>query len=298
MIGSDWNAGFFADGAHGVVAVHLGHHDVHQDDVDVGRAARAARSPPCRSRRRRPSCPALRGRSSSRRCCGCRRRRRAPSCRRAWPPTGGAPRSCARFGSGSSAIERWRKSAASSKSRSGERTCLSTMLCARRVRRASSACATSRARRRGGAGPRAPRSWASASISSNPRMSASSRPRTATSKRSSASESSASLPGAHRPDGDVGAADAAPRGAARASGSRSATRTRRVRRGDEARQIGEGLVERVAVLERLAQDAPRAHAERPLALLLGGDHLDGDVARHEIVLEPVEHAASRRCRGG
>ena len=36
-IGSSLNCENLADGAHRVDAVHLGHHDVHQHDVDVGR---------------------------------------------------------------------------------------------------------------------------------------------------------------------------------------------------------------------------------------------------------------------
>ena len=44
MIGSVLNWSMRADGAHRLVAVHDRHHDVHQDDVDVGRVARAAAS--------------------------------------------------------------------------------------------------------------------------------------------------------------------------------------------------------------------------------------------------------------
>ena len=36
MIGSRRSAGFWRMHLHGFVAVHLGHHDVHQDDCDVG----------------------------------------------------------------------------------------------------------------------------------------------------------------------------------------------------------------------------------------------------------------------
>ena len=42
--------------------------------------------------------------------------------------------------------------------------------------------------------------------------------------------------------------------------------------------------------EWLGQDADRAQAQSALALLVGGDDLDGDVAGCQIVLEPVEHA--------
>ena len=76
-------AGELADLAHGLQAVHLRHHDVHQHDVDVGLALHdldrvaavvGGEDAPCRS----PRAP-----SRARRCCACRRRRSAPCGRRA-----------------------------------------------------------------------------------------------------------------------------------------------------------------------------------------------------------------------
>ena len=64
MIGRTLNFADLADRAHGVVAVHLRHHDVHQHDVDVRRRCRASRSPPGRSRRRSPASCGARARSS------------------------------------------------------------------------------------------------------------------------------------------------------------------------------------------------------------------------------------------
>ena len=124
MIGSASKLGRLADRAHRLVAVHLRHHDVHQDDVDVRVPLRAASSPRGRSRRRRPPCRAPRARWSARRCCARRRRRSAPSCP---SKTASALWSCSsirRFSSGSCASTRCRNSAVSSSSRSGERDVL------------------------------------------------------------------------------------------------------------------------------------------------------------------------------
>ena len=69
-----------ADLLHRRHAVHLGHHDVHQHDVDrrVGFDQRG--SPRGRCRPRRSPCRPRRARWPARRCCACRRRRSAPSC--------------------------------------------------------------------------------------------------------------------------------------------------------------------------------------------------------------------------
>ena len=71
-----------ADGSDGLVAIHDRHHDVHQDDVDVGRplqgGERIGAALGDDDARHGP----VRGVPSSRRCCGSRRRRRGPSCPR------------------------------------------------------------------------------------------------------------------------------------------------------------------------------------------------------------------------
>ena len=76
------------DGADRVVAVHHRHHDVHQHDVDVGRCARARRSPRRRSRRLSPWRGLVRGAPSWRRCCGSRRRPRGSAVLRGLPSIG------------------------------------------------------------------------------------------------------------------------------------------------------------------------------------------------------------------
>ena len=86
MIGSDVEARVRADVAHRLVAVHLRHHDVHEDDVDVGRRLQLLdRHEPVLGvddLERRGS----RARWSWRRCCARRRRRRGRAGRPARGP--------------------------------------------------------------------------------------------------------------------------------------------------------------------------------------------------------------------
>ena len=76
-------AGSLADLLHRLVAVHLGHHDVDQGDVDARRLLEDQDAVPARARhaalRRRSS----RARWSASRCCGCRHRRSGSWRRRA-----------------------------------------------------------------------------------------------------------------------------------------------------------------------------------------------------------------------
>ena len=76
MIGSVLNWSIAPDGAHGVVAVHDRHHDVHQDDVDVGRPLEDGERVGTALGDRRPRrCPVRAARSARTRS-GSRRRRR------------------------------------------------------------------------------------------------------------------------------------------------------------------------------------------------------------------------------
>ena len=122
MIGSSRQLRALADLAHRLEAVHLRHHDVHQDHVDAaGRAPRTLERLAAVAGDGSASRRAARARSTARRCCG-RRPRRSGRCGPRRRPRGCAPpaASCWRS-AGRSASTWWRNSVTSSSSRSGER---------------------------------------------------------------------------------------------------------------------------------------------------------------------------------
>ena len=120
MIGTSLQRGDPADLADRVDAVHLRHHDVHQDRRRHLRLPSAIRRPRDRCRGRRSACPCPRAARTARRCCACRRRRSSrlrpastslPSC---------SSRSSARCGSGMRSGWRCRSDAVWSSRASGE----------------------------------------------------------------------------------------------------------------------------------------------------------------------------------
>ena len=138
------NSGCLPDLAHRLVAVHLGHHDVHQHDAQVGRASRIS------SIAWRPFVALITSMSwfSS------TRRQREDVARvvvhdehlaaaRARRSSRAAARASAACRPGRSATTRCRNSAVSSNSRSGDCTSLSTMLLATSFSRASSSADSS-----------------------------------------------------------------------------------------------------------------------------------------------------------
>ena len=274
MIGSVLELGIAADRAHRLVAVHLRHHDVHQHDVDVRACLRAARSPslPVLGGRA-PASRAARARWSSRRCCGCRRRRSAPClpgehASRSWSCS--SDRAASARAARDSA--RWRNSAVSSSSRSGERTSLTMIVCASCVERRASSVGVEVARRvdddrQAGAAPARARS---ARSSSTPRMSGSPRSSDhAVEARRCASALERLGAGADR--GDL-------RRRRRRCSSTSASRCdvvvldeQQALAGalDAAREISSSASSAPRVLDRLRSDAERAEREAALALVVG-----------------------------